>query len=152
MSDKPTTADAELILKLYDLRREPEMRKARNWWLTSFWPTSADEILKISANLGSQENNWLRQVGGYWEMAASFAVRGVLSSEMFLDPSFSGEMFLYYGKIRPYLKEFREKLGNPRVFSNVENVINNSPEATAYLKVIEERIATLRKAKVEAAA
>lgn len=152
MPDKPTTADAELILKLYDLRREPEMRKARNWWLTTFWPTSADEMLKIASALGTQENNWMRQVGGYWEMAASFATRGILNSEMFLDPSFSGEMYMYFGKVRPYLKEFREKLGNPRVFGNVEKMINGSPEATAYLKSTEERIAARLKVKTEAAA
>ncbi len=64
MSITPTTADAELIVKLYDLRREAELRKARNWWLV-FWPESADDILKIATALGTQENAWLRQAGGY---------------------------------------------------------------------------------------
>src|SRR5208282_1695828 len=91
MPKKPTVIGADLILKLYDLRREPEIRKARNWWLTQFWPESADDILKISNSLGSQENNWMRQVGGYWEMAASLALRGAIDTELFLEPSFSGE-------------------------------------------------------------
>ncbi|MGA8540641.1 MAG: hypothetical protein WB566_14150 [Terriglobales bacterium] len=64
MSITPTTADAELIMKLYDLRREAEIRKARNWWL-GFWPDSADDVLKIATALGTQENAWMRQVGGY---------------------------------------------------------------------------------------
>ena len=70
MPGKATAADADLLLKLYDLRRESELRKARNWMVVTFWPQSADEIMKISANFGSQENNWWRQVSGYWSMAA----------------------------------------------------------------------------------
>ena len=151
MSDKPTTSDAELILKLYDLRREAEMRKARNWWLTQFWPESADDIFKIGADLGSQENNWLRQVGGYWEMAAALALHGTINQELFLEPSFSGEMFFFFAKVHPFLKEFREKLQNPRVFGNVEKLIMSSPEAQEYLKGTEERIAVRRKALAEAA-
>jgi len=60
MSTKPTAADAELILKLYDLRREAEMRKARNWWVAAFWPQNADDVAKIAGALGTQENNWCR--------------------------------------------------------------------------------------------
>lgn len=60
-------------MKLYDLRREAEIRKARNWWL-GFWPESTDDILKIATALGTQENAWLRQVGGYWEMASSLCI------------------------------------------------------------------------------
>lgn len=60
MSATPTTADAERILKLYDLRREAELRKARNWWL-GFWPQSTDDIIKIATALGTQENAWMRQ-------------------------------------------------------------------------------------------
>ena len=71
MAKKATPHDAQVIMKLYDLRREPELRKARNWWLTQFWPDTADDFMKIAGTLGSQENNWLRQVGGYWGMAAA---------------------------------------------------------------------------------
>ena len=50
---KPTAADAQLILKLYDLRREAEMRKARNWWMVTFWPKSADDFMKVATALGT---------------------------------------------------------------------------------------------------
>jgi hypothetical protein len=145
MSSTPTTADAELILKLYDLRREAEMRKARNWWI-GFWPESADDILKIATALGSQENAWLRQVGGYWEMAASFVLHGTLNRELFLEPSFSGEMFLIFGKVEPFLKDVREKMQNPAMFGNVEKVIATSLGGSERLKQTQERIATIRKA------
>ena len=65
MSKKAIASDAELILKLYDLRREPEMRKARNWMLMEFWPKNADDFVKVANAMGTQENAWLRQVGGY---------------------------------------------------------------------------------------
>ena len=125
MSITATTADAELIVKLYDLRREAEIRRARNWWL-GFWPDSVDDIVKIGMALGSQENAWLRQAGGYWEMAASFVLRGALNRELFLEPSFSGEMFVLFGKVEPFIKELREKMQSPGLFANVEKVIMSS--------------------------
>ena len=60
MAKKPTHADAQLILQLYDLRREAEMRKARVWWVT-FDPRSADDFLKVAWAVGTQENSWLRR-------------------------------------------------------------------------------------------
>ncbi|MGB9360402.1 MAG: hypothetical protein WCA99_02285, partial [Candidatus Sulfotelmatobacter sp.] len=101
MPKKPTAADAQLILQLYDLRREAEMRKARNWWFTTFWPTSADDFMKIASTPGTQENNWLRQVSGYWSMAASFVLHGALNEELFLQPAVSGEMFIVFAKVYP---------------------------------------------------
>jgi hypothetical protein len=145
MSITPTTADAELIVKLYDLRREAELRKARNWWL-GFWPESADDILKITSALGTQENAWLRQAGGYWEMATSFVLHGALNRDLFLEPSFSGEMFVFYGKVEPFLKELREKMQNPNIFGNVEKLIATSPGAPERLKQTQERLAVMRKA------
>lgn len=145
MSTTPTTADAELIVKLYDLRREAEIRKARNWWL-GFWPESADDILKIASALGTQENAWLRQAGGYWEMATSFVLHGALNRDLFLEPSFSGEMFVFYGKVEPFLKELREKMQNPNIFGNVEKLIATSPGAPERLKQTQERLAAMRKA------
>lgn len=152
MADKPNAADAEIILKLYDLRREAEIRKARNWWLTQFWPESADDVVKIATALGTQENNWLRQVGGYWEMAASLAVRGTVSTDLFLEPSFSGEMFFFFSKFRPFLKELREKMNAPNLFRNVETLINSSPAAKEYLAQTESRIAARKQAMKESLA
>lgn len=145
MSNTPTTADAELIVKLYDLRREAELRKARSWWL-GFWPESTDDIMKIASAMGSQENNWLRQVSGYWEMAASFVLHGALNRDLFLEPSFSGEMFVIFGKVEPFLKELREKMQNPAIFGNVEKLIATSAGAPERLKQTQERLALMRKA------
>jgi len=151
MPKKPTTADAELILKLYDLRREAEIRKARNWWFVNFWPENADDFMKIALAVGTQENNWLRQVGGYWELAASLVVHGTLNETLFLEPAFSGEMFLLFAKIHPFLKEVREKMQNPRMLANVENVIKKSKASRERLKFVEQRMAARRKEMKEGA-
>ena len=62
MAKKATARDAELVLKLYDLRREAEMRKARSWFAAEFWPQNADQFIKVANSFPSQENAWLRQV------------------------------------------------------------------------------------------
>jgi hypothetical protein len=152
MTKKPTHADAELILKLYDLRREAEIRKARSWWGASFWPENVDDFLKIANALGSQENNWLRQVAGYWDLAASLVVHGTLNEALFLEPSFSNEMFLMFAKLSPFLKELRERTQSPNVLANVEKVIKNSKAGRDRLKFMEARLASRRKMMKEAVA
>jgi hypothetical protein len=151
MSKKPTSTDAELILKLYDLRREAEMRKARNWWLVNFWPESADDVMKVGMAMGTQENNWLRQVSGYWNMAAGLVEHGALNRELFLEPSFSGEMFFIYAKIRPFLKDLREKMKNPRMYANVEKLIDSTKPSREFLKTMEGNIVNMRKMRAETA-
>jgi hypothetical protein len=149
MSKKPTADDAQLILKLYDLRREPEMRRARNWWVVTFWPQTADEVVKIATALGTQENNWLRQVGGYWDMAAAMVLHGVINPDLFLEGGVSGEMIFVYAKIQPILKDLREKMNSPTLFGNVEKVIMGSKAGRERLKMVTARIEARRKAMAE---
>jgi len=151
MPKKPTLADAELILKLYDLRREAEIRKARNWWLVEFWPDIANDVMKVAQAMGTQENNWFRQVAGYWELAASLVVHGTVSETLFLEPAFSGEMFLIFAKLHPFLKDVREKLQNPRMLANVETVIMKSKASRERVQGVEQRLAARRKQMKEGA-
>jgi len=146
-----THADAELILKLYDARREAEIRKARHWWTTAFWPESADDVVKVMRSIGAQENAWLRQVLGYWSMASSFVSHGVLNEDLFFEPSFSGEMFFIYAKLEPYLPELREKLQNPLLLANLEKLIH-SPKGQERYKVISKNVENLRKTRAESMA
>ena len=152
MPNKPTATDAELILKLYDLRREPEMRKARSWWLSDFWPQSPEDLMNLAMNPKLQENHWMRQVMGYWDMAAMLVVHGTLNEAMFLEMSFSGEMFLVFGKIRPFLNEMREKMQNQEFLGNLEKVITRSKLGRDRLQFFENRLAARRKAMQEQAA
>jgi len=149
MAKKATPHDAQLILKLYDLRREAEMRKARHWLTAEFWPQSADEFIKVVNSFPSQENAWLRQVGGYWDTAASFVLHGALNEDLFLQPGCCGEMFFVFAKVYPFLKEFREKTNNPDAFANIEKIATGSKLARKrlerVLKNVEKRRKTLAK-------
>src|ERR1700692_450759 len=144
MAKKPTIADAQLILQLYDLRREAEMRKARNWWAAEFFPENADDFLQVAWAMGTPENNWLRQVGGYWSMAASFVLQGVLNEELFIQPAVSGEMYFLLAKVHPFLKELREKMGDPHLFGNIEKVITKSKFGRDRLKFTLQRVEAMR--------
>lgn len=133
-----TPVDAQVVMQLYDLRREAEMRKARNF-IANFWPQSADEVLKLMNNFGAQENAWFRQVLSYWEMVASLYLRGALHEGLFLDNA--GEMWFVYAKIQPYLAQMRATSGFPEFLSKVEKAIEASPEGRERLRTFEERIA-----------
>ena len=147
MPKKPTVDDARLILELYDLRREPELRKARQWWLITFWPKTADDFVKVATAMGSEENNWLRQVGSYWGIAVSFVSNGVVSEKLFFQLSFCGEMYFIFAKVWPFLKELREKMNNPELFLTIEKTIMGSKLARAQFEKVEARVSALRQQK-----
>jgi hypothetical protein len=123
------------------------MRKARQWWLTRFWPKSADDFIKVATAMGSEENNWLRQVGGYWGIAVSFVLNGVVSEKLFFQVSFCGELYFIFAKVRPFLAEIREKMNNPELFLNVEKTILGSKVARAQFEKVEARVAAMRQQK-----
>ncbi len=140
-----TAADAQIIMQLYELRREDEMRKARNFISSEFWPESAEDTLRIARAYPSPENTWLRQVTTYWEMAASFVMRGALHEDLFFDSS--GEMYCVFAKFRPFLPEIRQKL--PYFLLTVERVIMNTQEGRDRLERLEKRLARRRQKLAE---
>lgn len=143
---KATAADAKLILQLYDLRRESELRKARHWWVVTFQPQSVEDFMKVSAAFGTPENNWMRQVLGYWGIATSLVNNGALNRDLFLEPSFCGEMVLIYAKVKPFLKELREKTKNPQLLKGMETLIMSSKTSREFLKRMEANLAARKKA------
>ena len=147
MPKKPTIDDARLILELYDLRREAELRKARQWWLITFWPKTADDFVKVATAMGSEENNWMRQVGSYWGIAVSFALNGVVSEKLFFQLSFCGELYFIFAKVRPLLREIREKMNNPELFLNMEKAIPGSKLGRAQFEKVEARVSAMRQQK-----
>jgi hypothetical protein len=150
MAKKPSTADAHLILELYDLRREAEMRKARTWWAGEFFPQNADDFIKVAWAMGTKENAWLRQVSGYWGIVSSFVNSGVLNEELFLQPGFSGELFLIYAKIHPFVKDLRKKLNDPAVFLEVEKAVTHTRWGKNRLEFMIKRVETMRQRMAEA--
>src|SRR5512146_226336 len=146
---KATSADAQTILQLYDFRREAEIRKARTF-VANFWPQSADDIINLAMSFGSQENAWMRQVFGYWDMAACLALRGAIHPGLAYDTL--GEMWFVYVKVKPFLKEYRQKMGVPEAFANIEKFIESTPEGRQRMKLMQERLARFRERAAKAKA
>jgi hypothetical protein len=132
-----TFHDAELILKLYDLRREPVMRDARAYYASI--PPHEESFLKVVANPASKENSYVRQVLGYWEMAASFVVHGVLNAHLAFDSL--QEMYFVYAKIKPFLQKLREMTNSPDFLINMEKLAEGTEETRARTARVQARIA-----------
>jgi hypothetical protein len=119
MTTRPTYDDANLILRLYELRREDRMRKARGWFVANFKAKSWEELQKI-APPGSDENASYRMVVTYWEMVASFITGGVLNKELFFQ---SGrELLFVWERLRDVLRPMREANKDPLLYQHLEAV------------------------------
>ncbi|HYY58892.1 MAG TPA: hypothetical protein VE842_16295 [Pyrinomonadaceae bacterium] len=138
--------DADLILKLYDLRREDTMRKARNWFIGEFHPGSLQDIIDA---VMSDKSAYFRMVTSYWEMAASLVNNGAIDEQMFNDAN--GEQMVVFAKIEPFLSEVREKFGTPQTLQHLEQLVMRTPDARERLSAIRERIKTITAARAEAA-
>lgn len=148
MPKKATAEDAKIVMRLYDLRREAELRKARAWF-AGWWPRSADDVMQlINAGTTPQENAWFRQVSGYWDMAASFVMRGALNEELFFDSG--AEMWFILAKVHPFLREVREKAGSPHFFQRIEKIASRSKDGRERLQMMLKRAEARRAAAAKA--
>lgn len=119
MLPKPTYDDAQLILRLYEMRREPRLRQARAWFTASFKPKSFEEFTALCPT-GSDENASYRMVTTYWEMVASFITSGVLHRELFFQ---SGrELLLVWERVRDLVPIVRERNADRTALANLEIV------------------------------
>src|SRR6185503_12556260 len=143
--------DADLILKLYDLRREATMREARNWFFT-FNPTSVAEYME--AMMGEHSGH-LRMVISYWDMAASLVNNGAIDETMFNDAN--GEHMFVFAKIEPILAELPQQWNQPEMLKHYETLVRRVPNNEQILAGIRERIKMIqammaeREAKTQAA-
>ena len=132
----PTPADAEIVLKLYELRREPVMRASRETLLRWF-PGSCDEVAAL-ADFGHEDNAAFRQVTSYFEMAFGLARRGAVHPELLMD--WCGEGVFLYAKLEPFLSEFRERV-SPTAFANTEWAVENTEAGRAKFEQFRARLA-----------
>jgi hypothetical protein len=126
--------DADLILKLYDLRRESVMREARNWFF-SFNPTT---IAEYNEAMMGEHSGHLRMVISYWEMAASLVDNGAIDEQMFNDAN--GEQMFVFAKIEPILEDLRNQWNQPDMLKHFEGIVRRVPDSSAKLAAIRERI------------
>jgi hypothetical protein len=149
---KATPKDADLILKLYDLRREATLRKARDFVGSQFWPQSYDEFKALAAAFGTEQNAWFRMAWTYWDMAAVMVLSGAIDEELFFQCN--GELYFYYTKFKPFIEQLRKDLNFPEFMANIEELATKTPEARGRVKQMEVRIrdfARSRAAKSNAA-
>ena len=123
---------ADLILKLYEMRREPVMREARDWFIREFNPENAGDL--AAAARGPHSGHY-RMVTSYWDMACSFVSNGAIDAQMFADAN--GEHNAVYAKIGPYVEDIRTMMQNPNYMKHLEQVVMAQPDAA-------ERLARLR--------
>jgi hypothetical protein len=131
---------AELILKLYELRRETVMREARSYVGGKFLPQSADELFDI-VTAGTRESGFVLQVYGYWDMVAAFVSNGALDAQLVYDTC--QEMYFQYGKIQPYLAEFRRKMNLPEFLISIERLIEESEAGRRRLDVMRKNLSVM---------
>jgi hypothetical protein len=106
-----TPADAELVLKLYEMRREDTLRRARRFLVFEFNPKTVEELRIVSRDFKAEHNVYWRQALSFWEMAAALVLRGALDADLFLDTSPEG--ILIYAKYHHFHAETEKQSGNP---------------------------------------
>ena len=135
-----TPADAEIILKLYDLRRETLMRQARAWVTGEFWPSTAEEYFAVASNPADPHNPFLRQVIGYWEMAAALVLHGAVSAELFVDCNNEG--FFLLAKFAPILDAIRDR--NPTFLNKTSEMVRRFTAAAARYEAVQKNVEMMR--------
>jgi hypothetical protein len=146
LKDLPDHHDADLILKLYDLRREPVMRESRNRIFAEFMPVSADEVIAVY-QAGHPLNAALRQTLGYWEMAFGMARHGIVHADYLAENCTEG--LNLFARVEPFLPVLREKL-SPSFARNAEWLVKNSTSAREVFQRMQARMQHARAAKAKA--
>jgi hypothetical protein len=127
-------SEADLILKLYELRREPTLRQARDWFFMGFNPASLEEY---NAVIFSEHSAKARMVLSYWDMAAALVNHGAISVDFFNDTN--SEFIGVFAKVEPIIEELRAA-NSPRLYVNLEKLIDTVPHGRARTAAVRERI------------
>jgi hypothetical protein len=114
-----TYDEVHLMLKLYEMRREPRLREARSWFLEHFHPLSPEDMIQKFPQ-GGEENTFIRMVISYWDMVASIVNRGLINDELFFESN--GEIWVVWDRMRTIVPTWRSAFKNPQLFANIENV------------------------------
>jgi hypothetical protein len=116
-----THEQVNLMLHLYEMRREAKLREARDWVAANFHPKNIEDGMRAAAP-GTKENTYLRMVLGYWEMVASIANRGLVDEELFFENT--GEPWGLWQQIKGVVPAWREMFGGPQFLANLEEQVN----------------------------
>ena len=120
---QPTYDDANLLLRVNELRREDTLRQARHWFLFEFKPGAWSEVQE-GFFTGEERDNYLRMVVTYWDMACALVKQGVLNKDLFY--STNGEYLAVWNKTKPWVEGVREELKNPLMLRNLEDIADDT--------------------------
>lgn len=135
-----TPDDADIILKLYELRTEAVMRQARAWMVGEFWPKTAADYFAVADNLTDPHNAYLRQVLSYWEMAAALVLHGAVSADLFVDCN--GEGLFLLAKFAHILEQIRAR--NSTFLLKTSELVSRFSAATQRYELTLKRVQGLR--------
>ena len=139
MKTKKALEQAELILRLYEIRRETALRTSRDYVGGEFMPKSVDDFVSLVKD-GGKPSGHILQVYGYWDMVAAFVVHGALDEALIFDTC--QEMYFQFGKIQPYLAGFREQMKLPEFLRSMETVVTASQEKRTKAVVKAKKVRT----------
>ena len=122
---KPTNEQAQLQLKVYDLRREPRLREARDWFQQNYQADTIEEAMRIAAP-GTEHGAFLGMVINYWEQACSLLNYGLLHEDLFFESS--GELFGVWEQVKAVVPQFREQFKDPTMLANLEQAAKRYEE------------------------
>jgi hypothetical protein len=122
---QPTHEQVDLMLRLYELRREPRLREARTWFQEHFFVTNPEDLMK-NYPPGTTENTNLRMVVSYWDMVASIVNRGLIDEDLFFENT--GEIWVVWERLRGLAPAWRAAFKNPHVFEHLEQVCTRYEE------------------------
>ena len=137
MSSSPYES-ATLLIRLYELRRDPTMREARDWYARGFNPNTIEDVMQV---VSGPHSGHFRMVTSYWDMVASFVLNGAIDEQMFNDAN--GEQVVAFAKIAPLLGEYRERLGLPGYLANLEKLVMKRPGAKESMAALRDRFRAL---------
>ncbi|MBI1982630.1 MAG: hypothetical protein HYS61_00340 [Acidobacteria bacterium] len=149
MREHPDHFDAELLLRLYDLRREAKLRQARDWFVREFEAANVAELQRLTPP-GSKENDFFRMNLGYWNMVASIVNHGLIKEEFFFENT--GEFWVVWDKIKHLAPEMRDARKNPLMWKNLEALAEKfekwmARQAPEALEAFRQRLAEASKKK-----
>jgi hypothetical protein len=148
-ANQATAHDAQALMQLYDLRREPLMRTARKFMVSEFWPQNYEEFKGLMFDFGSERNAFARQCFTYWDMAAAMVLNGAIHEELFFDVS--NELYFLFAKFGQYLPQLRSEYVAPNFLEHLETLASK-PAGQVRVKEIQSRIEARQKAAAAAKA
>ena len=140
---KATAKDAQVLIQLYDLRREPVMRAARKFMVSEFWPQNFGEMKALMFDFGSERNAFARQCLSYWDMAAAMVLHGAVDENLFF--ATNNEPYFLFAKFGQFLPQLRKEYVSADFLMHLETLANR-PQGKQRVKSLQARVEARRKA------